>query len=85
VEFYYIPYCPAVRSVGVGVSIAGGCIALSVDVVFKMLLSLLVARSALFWDIMQRIVAIPYRANLSVPSWRLKMGPVGCTETSVRK
>jgi len=53
-------------------------------------------RSALFWDITQRIVAFPYRrfvtphrshlqgSRIQAP-WTLKMGPIGCPETSVRK
>ena len=69
-EFYCIPYWPAFRSVGVGGPIATGCIAVSVDVVLKVLLSALVARSALFWDIMQRIVAIPYR-RFGLTCWSL--------------
>ena len=51
--------------------------------------------SALFWDITQRTVVIlyrrfgtSYRSNLEGPryplSWALKMGPIGCSETSVR-
>ena len=50
-ELCCIPYCPAVPSAGVGGPIAEGYIALFVDVVVKMLLSLLVERSAFFWDI----------------------------------
>jgi len=56
-------------------------------------------RSALFCDITQRSKSVPtFRDNLSVPSSRdmkskepkkgfltpLKMGPIGCNETSVR-
>ena len=49
-------------------------------------------RSALFWDITQLIVVIleTFRYNISVPfsrvkkSERLKKGPLGCPETSVK-
>ena len=51
-------------------------------------------RSALFWDVTQRIVVIPYgrfgttyRSELQGPrnplSWPLKMGPISCPEKSV--
>jgi len=47
-------------------------------------------RTALSWDITQRVVVIPYRrfgttyrSNLQ-DSWHLKMEPVGCPETSAR-
>ena len=50
-----------------------------------------VFRAAPFWAVTQRVVAIPYRRlrnNLSVPcfldSWPLKMGQIGCLETSMR-
>ena len=38
-------------------------------------------RNALFWVITQRIVVISYG---HFESWTLKMGPIGCPETSVR-
>ena len=52
-------------------------------------------RTALFWTITQRVVAIPYwRFGTTSPSrpkgqdcgcsWSLNMGPIGCSETSVR-
>ena len=42
-------------------------------------------RSALFWDITQRIVAIPCRRFGTIyRSWPLKMGQIGCPERSVR-
>ena len=52
-------------------------------------------RSALFWDITQRIVAIPYRrfgkhtgpvskGEVSKISWPLKTRSIVCTETSAR-
>ena len=55
-------------------------------------------RSALFWDITQRILVTHYRCfvttyrshlqrsiNSRITSLPLKMGPIGCLETSVRK
>jgi hypothetical protein len=45
-------------------------------------------RSALFWDIMQRIVVIPCRrfgtTYRSLIQGRPLMGPIGCPESSVR-
>ena len=42
-------------------------------------------RSALYWNINQRIVVIPYRRfGTSWISWPLKMGQIGCPETSER-
>ena len=53
-------------------------------------------RTALFWVNTQRVVVICFifRNNLSVPSsgfkvqksnsWNMKIGPIGCPETSVR-
>jgi hypothetical protein len=47
-------------------------------------------RTALFWDITQRVLVVPYRrfgttyqSHLQ-DSWHLRMEPVGCPETSVR-
>ena len=53
-------------------------------------------RSSIFWDISQRRVVIPYRRfgttyrfylqrSRIVPGLLLKMGPIRCPETSVRK
>ena len=45
-------------------------------------------RSALFWNITQRVVVIPHRRfgtdSLSGISWNLKMEPIGCPEKPVR-
>jgi hypothetical protein len=49
-----------------------------------------IPRLALFWAIVQRVAALPYRRCWTtyrphaVPSWPLKMGPIGCTEMSLR-
>ena len=42
--------------------------------------------TALFWVIRQRVMAIlpTFRDNLSVPSSRVKKGPIGCSETLAR-
>jgi hypothetical protein len=42
-------------------------------------------RTALFWAAMQRVVVISYpRFKNTEDSWNVKMGPMGCPETSVR-
>ena len=51
-----------------------------------------VEKSELFWDFMQRRMVIPYRhfgpilknQVVQLDSWPLKMGLIGCPETSVR-
>jgi hypothetical protein len=44
-------------------------------------------RTALFWNVMQRGFVIFYRSLVTTyefDSWPVKMGPIGCSETSVR-
>ena len=44
----------------------------------------MVLRTALFWFIAQRVVAIPYQRLETIYLSHLKIGPIGCSETSVR-
>jgi len=43
-----------------------------------------ILRTALFWAITQRVVVIPYQRLKTVYLSHLKIGPIGCFETSVR-